>query len=537
MTATAASGGHGGARTVGGGGASQQSQAAASAPITGVRLKLVTLALILAPLVQVFDTTIVSIALRQMQGALSATQDQIAWVLTSYLLTVTVMTPLWGALGSIFGRKPLLLVAIFGFTVCAVLCGQSHSLEEVLLWRALQGFFGAALLPLAMSALLAVYPREEFGTAMAWWGVGVMFGPVFGPTIGGYVTEYLDWRGAFFLNLPVGLLAFVMVWAMVPRAGNRPRRPFNYFGFATLAVAIACLQFVLDRGQRLDWLDSSLVIGLLLVGFAAFWLFLVNSLTAKTPFIDPVIFRDRNYLGGTLLRTMFGVLLFGSMILLPPFLQEMGGYTVLDAGLMMAPRGLGTMLGSMFLTRLIAGLDPRKVIAASMLVIAVTMWELSTFTEDVERSHVIINGFIQGLGLAGFTVPLNSVAFSTLPDDQRDAGTSFYSLLNNIGRSIGIAIFSTYLAWASQTGRAVLNEHISPLNGALRHIAMPDAWSLTDPVGLANLERLVARQGKLLAYVADFQLLAVSIAVCIPVLFFMTDPRTTGRPVVMGGGG
>ena len=525
------------ATSAAGGSAVPATSAAATPPIAGLRLQLVTLALILAPLVQVFDTTIVSIALRQMQGALSATQDQIAWVLTSYLLTVTVMTPLWGALGGIFGRKPLLLIAILGFTICAVLCGQSHSLEEVLAWRALQGFFGAALLPLAMSSLLAVYPREQFGTAMAWWGVGVMFGPVFGPTIGGYVTEYADWRWAFFLNLPVGILAFVMVALMVPRAGNRPRRPFNYFGFVTLGIAIACIQFILDRGQRLDWLDSGLVVGLALIGFAALWLFTVNSLTARTPFIDPVIFRDRNYLAGTLLRTMFGVLLFGSMILLPPFLQEMAGYTVLDAGFLMAPRGLGTMIGSMFLGRLVAGLDPRKVIGAAMVVIAVTMWELSTFTEDVERWHVSVNGFIQGLGLAGFTVPLNAVAFSTLPDEQRDAGTSFYSLLNNIGRSLGIAIFSTYLAWASQTGRAMLNEHISPLNGTLRHLNLPDAWSLVDLVGLANLERLVARQGKLLAYVADFQLLAVSIAVCIPVLFLMNDPRKTGRPVVLGGGG
>ena len=508
-----------------------------AAPIEGPRLVLVTIALILAPLLQVFDTTIVSIALRQMQGALSATQDQIAWVLTSYLLTVTVMTPLWGALGGIFGRKPLLLISTIGFTACATLCGQSSSLEEVLIWRALQGFFGAALLPLAMSALLAIYPREQFGTAMAWWGVGVMFGPVFGPTIGGYVTEYLDWRWAFFLNLPLGIVAFVMVLVMVPRAGNRPRRAFNYFGFFTLSVAIACTQFILDRGQRLDWFDSPLVISLALIALAALWLFTVNSLTSRTPFIDPVIFRDPNYLGGTLLRTMFGVLLFGSLILLPPFVQEMGGYTVLDAGFLIAPRGLGVMIGSMFLGKLIAGLDPRKVIAASMVVIAATMWELSTFTEDIDRWHISINGFIQGLGLAGFTVPLNAVAFSTLPDEQRDAGTSFYSLLNNIGRSIGIAIFSSYLAWASQASRAALNEHVSPVNPAWRHLSLPDAWSLSDPVGLANLERLVARQGKLVAYIADFQLLAMSIAVCIPVLFFMTDPRKTGRPVVMGGGG
>lgn len=511
--------------------------AGAESPLTGARLKLATVAVILAPLVQVFDTTIVAIALRQMQGALSATQDQIAWVLTSYLITLTVLTPLWGALGGIFGRKPLLLIAIVGFTSFALMSGFSNSLTEILIYRAIQGAFGAALLPLAMSSLLSIYPREEFTTAMAWWGVGVMFGPVFGPTIGGYVTEHLDWRWAFYLNLPIGILAFTMVALMLPRGGQRPRRPFNYFGFLTLGIMIAAVQFILDRGQRLDWFQSPLIIALALLAFAALWLFVVNSLTAKTPFIDPLIFGDRNYLGGTVLRTLFGVMLFGSLILLPPFVQEMGGYTPLDAGLILAPRGAGTMLGSLLVGRILRIVDPRKVIGLAMVVIAATMWELSTFTEDIDRLAIMTNGFIQGLAFAGFMVPLNAVAFSTLPNEQRDAGTAFYSLLNNVGRSIGIAIFSTYLAWASQTNRAVLNEHISPHNDVLRHLTMPEAWSLTDPVGLATLERLVARQGKLIAYIADFQLLALSIAVCIPILLFMNNPHKTGRPIVTGGAG
>lgn len=516
------------------------SAAAASADaqpqLRGGRLRLVTVALILAPLVQVFDTTIVSIALRQMQGALSATQDQIAWVLTSYLITLSVMTPLWGALGATFGRKPLILIAIVGFTTFALMCGTSHSLNEILFYRAMQGFFGAALLPLAMSSLLSIYPREDFGTAMAWWGVGVMFGPVFGPTIGGYVTEYLDWRWAFFLNLPVGVLAFVMVAFLLPRGAQRPRRKFNYFGFVTLGVSIAALQFILDRGERLAWFSSPLVVTLALVGAAAFWLFVVNSLTTETPFIDPLIFKDRNYLGGTVLRTLFGVLLFGSLILLPPFVQEMGGYTVLDAGFILAPRGAGTMVGSFFIGRVIRHVDPRKVIALAMLMIAATMWQLSTFTEDIDRTSIVVNNFIQGLSFAGFMVPLNAVAFTTLPPEQRDAGTSFYSLLNNIGRSIGIGIFSTYLVWGSQGYRAGLTEHVTPFNPVFRHITLPDAWSFTETTGLATLERLVARQGKLLAYIADFQLLAVSIAVCIPILFFMNNPHKSGSGFVGGGG-
>jgi MFS transporter, DHA2 family, multidrug resistance protein len=511
--------------------------AAPTAPepkIVGVRLRLVTVALILAPLVQVFDTTIVSIALRQMQGALSATQDQIAWVMTSFLITLTVMTPLWGAIGSIYGRKPLLLIGIVGFTSFAVMCGQADSLSEILFYRTMQGIFGAALLPLAMSALLSIYSREEFGTAMAWWGVGVMFGPVFGPTIGGYVTEYLDWRWAFYLNLPVGVLAFTMIALLMPDGGKRAGRKFNYFGFITLGVAIACLQFILDRGVRLDWFESSLLIALGLIGAASLWMFAVNSFTSSTPFIDPLIFRDRNYVGGTVLRTLFGVLLFGSLILLPPFVQDIGGYTVMDAGFILAPRGFGTMMGSLFIGRLIKHVDPRKVIGVSMLVIAATMWQLSNFTEDIDRTTIVVNNFIQGMAFSGFMVPLNAVAFTTLPNEQRDAGTSFYSLLNNIGRSIGIAIFSTYLFHASQTNRALLSEQVTPTSPHLKHLTLPDLWSFTEPQGLAVLERLIDRQGKLLAYIADFQLLAISIAICIPILFVMNDPHKSGKPVVAG---
>jgi DHA2 family multidrug resistance protein len=507
---------------------------AAPAPISGLRLKLVTIALILAPLIQVFDTTIVSIALRQMQGELSATQDQISWVLTSYLVTLSVTTPLWGVLGGTFGRKPLILISIVGFTIFALLSGLSQSLTEIMVWRALQGIFGAALLPLAMSWLLSIYPREDFSIAMAWWGVGMMFGPVFGPTIGGYVAEYHSWRWAFYLNVPLGMLAFFMVAFLVPESARRPPRKFNYFGFVTLGIAIAALQFILDRGQRLDWLESPMIIAISLVGLSAFWLFVVNSLTSTTPFIDPAIFRDRNYLGGTVLRTLFGVLLFGSLVLLPPFVQEMGGYTILDSGLILAPRGAGTMAAAFVTGYFIKKIDPRKVIGSAMIVIAVTMWQLSTFTEDIDRTTLIINNFIQGLAFGTFMVPLNAVAFTTMPAEQRDAGTAFYSLLNNIGRGFGVALFSTYLAYASQQYQAALTEHISPAVETFRHVTLPAAWSLTDPAGLAALERTVGRQAKLLAYIADFQLLAILIAACIPVLFFMNNPHKLGKPVEGG---
>ena len=509
---------------------------AGAPPLRGLRLKIVTIALILAPLMQVFDTTIVSIALRQMQGELSATQDQISWVLTSYLVTLSVMTPLWGVLGATYGRKPLILISIVGFTIFALLSGLSHSLEEIMIWRALQGVFGAALLPVAMSWLLSLYPREDFSIAMSYWGVGMMFGPVMGPTIGGYVAEYYNWRWAFYLNVPLGVLAFFMVAFLVPDVGSRrPARKFNYFGFVTLGVSIAALQFILDRGQRLDWFESDLILAAMLIGAAAFWMFMVNALTSDQPFIDTAIFSDRNYLGGTVLRTLFGVLLFGSLVLLPPFVQDIGGYTVLDSGLFMAPRGAGTMMASFFAVWFIRRFDPRKVMGLAMATIAITMWQLSTFTEDIDRTTLLVNNFIQGLAFGTFMLPLNSVAFTTMSAEQRDAGTAFYALLNNIGRGFGVAIFSTYLAYASQSYQAGLAEAVRPDNGILRHLSLPSLWSFTDPAGIAALDRTITRQAKLLAYISDFQLLAIVIAACIPVLFLMNNPHKLGKPVTAGG--
>lgn len=504
--------------------------AAPEARPTGFRLKLITIALVMAPLIQVFDTSIISIALHEMQGSLSATQDQIAWVLTSYLIALAVMTPLWGALSGIWGRKPLLLVSIAAFVLFSLLSGISTSLTEILIYRFLQGVFGAALIPLSQSALLAIYPREDFGVAMGWWGVGIMFGPVFGPTLGGYITEYWSWRWAFYLNVPIGLLAFVMIALLVPRPGTRIRREFNYFGFAVLAVCVASIQFILDRGQRMDWFDSATIVILTLVAGATLWVFIVNSLTSRTPFVDPVIFRDRNYVFGIVLRVLFGAMLFGSLVLIPPFLQNLGGYPLIDSGIMMAPRGAGAMFASLFIGRLLKFIDPRKVIFFGMILAALTMWQYSTFTEDIGMETVLIVNFLQGISFSCFIVPVNAVAFSTMAAEQRDVGTAFYSLLNNIGRSLGIALLANYLAHTTQSAHAVLTEYVTPFSSHVLHFGMPEVWDITTTAGLMAINRAITRQAEMIAYINDFQLLALLIAVCMPVLILMRNPNKMPRP-------
>jgi len=500
---------------------------------SGMRRVLMTVALILAPLVQVFDTSVVAMALVQMQGSLSATQDQVAWVLTSYLVAITISTPLWGALGGKFGRKRLLLIAIAGFVTFSMFAGSSTSLSEVVVHRFFQGLFGAALIPLALSSLLSIYPREETSIAMSYWGVGIMFGPVFGPTLGGYISEYYSWRWAFYLNLPIGILAFTMVALLIPRPGTRRQRRFNYSGFLALAVAVGTLQFILDRGNRLDWFDSPLIIMLSLVSVSALWLFLVNSWFSETPFIDPELFLDRNYLAGTLLRVLFGGVLFGSLVLIPPFLQKQGGYSLVDSAWILAPRGLGSMFAALWVGRLIRHVDPRKVMGFGMALTAYTIYLFSTFTNDIDVTQVTIICFVQGIAFGCFVIPVNTVAFSTLSAERRDLGTSFYSLLNNIGRNLGISLLVAYLTYQAQAQRAVLREHITAFSEPVRHGLMPDAWAIDKTSGLGALNRLLNSQAELIAYIVDFRILAFVITLCIPVVFLMNNPHKERRAAAL----
>ncbi|HUS96223.1 MAG TPA: MFS transporter, partial [Hyphomicrobiaceae bacterium] len=279
-------------------------------------------------------------------------------------------------------------------------------------------------------------------------------------------------------------------------------------------------------GERMDWFNSPTIIVLCLISAAALWVFVVNSLFAETPFIDPVIFTDRNYVSGIVLRILFGVILFGSLVIIPPYLQNQGGYSMLDSGIIMAPRGAGTMFAALFVGRLIKFVDPRQVIAAGMLVTAACMWTFSTFTSDIDQNSVIIINVIQGIAFGCFMIPVNAVAFSTLPSAQRDVGTAFFSLLNNIGRGIGIAMLASYLARQTQVKHAILRQHVTPFNDRIRHLGLPDLWDPTVPAGLRALNRVISKQAELLAYIADFRLLSIVILACLPVLFMMRRPAT-----------
>ncbi|MGA8225871.1 MAG: DHA2 family efflux MFS transporter permease subunit, partial [Xanthobacteraceae bacterium] len=356
----------------------------------------ITACVILATLMQALDTTIANVALPYIQGSVSASQDQIAWVLTSYIAAAAIMTPPTGYLAGRFGVKPLFLVCVAGFTVASMLCGMAQSLVEIVLFRILQGIFGAALVPLSQSVLLGIYPPERQGFAMALFGVGVMAGPVLGPVLGGWLTENYSWRYVFYINLPVGVLAFLGMLVFLPASGRKSVAKLDWFGFGTLSLAIGALQVLLDRGEQLDWFGSGEIWIEAIIAASAFYLFLVHTFTADAPFVRPALFRDRNFAAGTLFIAIIGLTYYASMALQPPYLQGLMNYPVVTAGLVMGPRGIGTMAAMMLVGRLVGRLDTRLLLAIGLGLTAWSFYAMTGWTPDVSQTEIIVIGVVQG---------------------------------------------------------------------------------------------------------------------------------------------
>ncbi|MFO1067014.1 MAG: DHA2 family efflux MFS transporter permease subunit [Geminicoccaceae bacterium] len=490
---------------------------------------LITLSIMLATIMQALDTTIANVALPHMQGSVAATQDQISWVLTSYIVAAAIMTPAVGFLAARMGRRRLFLVSVAGFTVVSMLCGIATSLGELVLFRLLQGVFGAALVPLSQSVLLDTYPREQHGSAMAMWGVGVMVGPILGPTLGGWLTEYYSWRWVFYINLPFGVLAFLGVMAFV-RETEPTRRPFDLFGFVLLSVAIGALQLMLDRGQQQDWLQSPEIWIELIACGLGLYLFVVHMTTTEHPYLPPRLFTDRNFVTGLVMIFVIGIILLATMALLPPYLQGLMGYPVLKTGYVLAPRGIGTMVSMFLVGRLMRRVDPRLLIFTGMVLTALSLWQMAQFTMDVPVRAIVVSGVVQGLGLGLIFVPLSTLTFATLPGEYRTDATGLFSLLRNLGSSIGISLVVTLLAQNTQANHAILAEHIDPLSPLLRAPLLPPQWSPDTAAGLAMLDREVTRQAELLAYLYDFRLMMVIVLAAIPLLLLLRRPRRAARP-------
>ncbi|MEZ5539131.1 MAG: MDR family MFS transporter [Pseudomonadales bacterium] len=488
-----------------------------------IRQMLLAAAVMLAAIIQILDTTIANVALPHMQGALSATEDQISWVLTSYIITSAIVMPMTGFIAGRFGRKRLLVTCVVGFTVASGLCGMAQSLPEAVLARMLQGVFGACLVPLSQSILLDTFPREQHAKAMALWGIGVMVAPILGPTIGGWLTEYYSWRWAFYINLPVGILSLFGVMALVKESPLDYERRFDVFGFFLLSISIGALQLMLDRGRTLYWFQSPEIIAEAVVSVVTFYMFMVHIFTHQRPFIELALFKDRNFSVSLVLIFFVGIVLLATLALLPPFLQSLVGYSVLDTGLMLAPRGAGTMLGMIVVTRLMDRIDPRFIIATGGIFTCGSLWLMMGFTVDVSESAVIWVGVLQGVGLGFIFVPLSTIAFLTLEPSLRTEGSSIFSLVRNIGSSIGISVVMTQLADNVQRNHAIFSEYITPFNHNLDWGVLPQIWNTSTVQGLMALDGELLRQAAQLAYLQDFRLIMWMTVAIIPLALMMKN--------------
>lgn len=494
----------------------------------GVRHPLMMFSIMLATVVYTLDSTIAAVALPHMQGTFSATQDQVAWVLTSYIVASAIMTPLAGFLSDRFGRRRMFLWSVTGFVLASMLCGIAVNLDEMVLFRVLQGMFGAALIPLSQAVVLDAYPPSEYGRGMALFGVGVMLGPIIGPTLGGWLTEFFSWRWVFFINLPVGVVALMGIYASVHDHGTENRsRSFDMAGFAYLAVAIGALQLMLDRGNSLSWFESTEIQIEALVAALGLYMFIVQLLTREHPFIDPHIFKDWNFSVSLLLSFVLGVNLMATMAILPPFMQNLLGYPVMTAGWVLAPRGVGTMISMGLVGRLVGRVDARVLLVVGLLCTALSSWWMAHFDRNVTVNLLTGAGLLQGFGMGMTFVPLSSVAFATLHPRYRSDSAALYSLGRNVGSSVGVSILMGLLAVYVRDNRSHLVNHVNVFNPLLRDGYMPTQFDVSSLQGLEMVNQLVQHEAVMLGYLDDFRMMTLISLLAIPLVFMLRPvPRT-----------
>lgn len=497
--------------------------AAAMTPSTRV---MVTVCAMSATIMQALDTTIANVALPYMQGSLGASLDQINWVLTSYIVAAAILTAPIGWVAERFGRKRLFVICAAGFTAASVLCGLAQNIEQMVGFRLLQGAFGAALVPLSQSVMLDAYPPEERGSAMAIWGIGVMLGPIMGPTLGAWLTDNYSWHWVFFINLPVGIFTVIGLLTFMPETERDFGRRFDWFGFVALAIGIGALQLMLDRGEQLGWFESWEIIIEAVVAAAGFYFFLAHTLTTSNPFIRFELFRDRNFAAGCVFMVVIGVVLFGTMALVTPFMQNVIGYPILTAGLLLAGRGVGTLGAMLLVGRLMKLVEARYLVFTGLVLAAYTLHLMVYFTDQTSSGSIIYASIIQGFGLGLIFVPLSTVAFTTLPQHLRTEGTAVLTLVRNIGSSIGISLVIAQLTNMTIRMHAHFAEFITPFNNALQAPDVSSVLNLSTDTGRALTDQLITQQASIVAYANDFKVLMYLTIAVMPLVFFI---KTNGK--------
>ncbi|MBO9498643.1 MAG: multidrug efflux MFS transporter [Novosphingobium sp.] len=490
---------------------------------------LLVIGVMLASMIQVLDTTITIVAVPHMQSALGASSETVTWVLTSYIIAAAVSMPITGWLSGKVGARLLFLVSVAGFILASMLCGIAQSLEEMVLFRAFQGIAGAFISPLSQSFMLDATRPSKRGQIMALWGMGVVIGPVLGPILGGILTENWNWRWVFYVNLPLGIAAFVLLWMNLPRRAI-PQRKFDLAGFLLIGTTLAALQLMLDRGHQQDWFESKEIWTYAVVSGSAAWMATIHLATTRQPLFDRGLFRDPNLLAAMFFIFIIGAVLFASMSLLPNLLQDILGYGVVETGALLAMRGIGVLISMQFASQLMRrGVDTRLCVSTGFVIAGYSLYMMSHWNLDIGKMDIALPGLVQGLGVGLVFIPLNTTAFATLAPQFRTDASSLMNLFRNIGSSLGVAVLTAILAQNIQTSHSDLGAHITA-NSIYFDFSGLDQYKDLSGAALGMVDGMVNRQAAMIAYVDDFHVMMLLTWFAAPLVFLMRKPpRLPGR--------
>lgn len=502
---------------------------------------LIALAVMLAPFMEVLDTSVANVALPHIGGNLSATPEEATWVLTSYLVSNAIILPMTGWLGNYFGRRRLFLLCVMLFTFASVLCGMATSLSFLIAARILQGLGGGAMVPIAQAILLESFPVSKRGAAMAAFSMGIIVAPILGPTLGGWITDNYSWRWIFYINLPVGILAFLLGEELIedpPYIGRNKRASVDFAGFALLAIWLGTLQIILDQGQEKDWFASDLICWLGAISAVSMIVFLIWELRVEHPVVDLRVLGNRNFSTGLLLITMVGVVLYGTTAAIPIYLQTLMGYTALGSGLTLSPRGLAAFVTTIMMGRLVGRVRNRYLLMIGFALVAESSFMLGNINLSTDMAHVIWPSVVNGIGISFIFVPLTTSAVAYMRQDQMGNATGLYNLMRNIGGSLGIALVTTMLARHAQIHQAMMVAHTTPYDPAFMHQFAATKASLaahSDPVAATMQTRQilygkVLHQASLWAFVDNFRLFGLFCLACIPLIFRFKNIPQYKRP-------
>ncbi len=514
-----------------------KAEAAAGKPI-GLRSILIVLCSTLGTASYAFTWNSVGVALPHMQGSFSATTDQIAWVMIAFVIGSAMMTASVGWFSIRFGRKRIYLWALAGYTATLLGCAAATTLEQEVTWRLLQGSFGAALIPVGQSIAINAFPPERHGQATSLWALGFVTANVIAPAIAGTLIDEFGWPWIFYVNVPVGIAVFAAVWAIVPDS-PKAARPLDWFGFTTLIVGVGVLQLMLARGERLDWFDSTEIIAEALIGGIALYLLVAHTMTARHSFIERTLFSGRNFTLGLVFIFMIGSVLFLPMLLLPLLMQQIGGFPATEAGYLMLPRGIGSIIGLTVMSQIRDRVDPRPILFFGLALMSFSAWTMGHWTVEVRPRDVAWASFLQGCATGAIWASLNTLALAKLNKRIQDQGLALFYLCFDSGSAIGTAAVIGLHARYIQINHALLSESINPFNGILRYRTYPEAWTTAESSGLAALDIEITRQATMIAYNNSFLLIALILAALIPFIILFRhktrlDPSPPGKEIPGG---